>query len=170
MAIDNTPPRLKLIVTIAVLTVTTLVFLDFALKSYYGYMTDEAIREKLAPPIELDEQRKEEAAALAKANVDQVMAQMGKGPRGEGITPTQSEDLGPMTGWTKMPKPVPTPEPRAAAAPDAADGGANAAGDAGAIGDGGAGAAKSDAGAAKGGAPGRPTGDPRAMQDGGARH
>ncbi len=128
MAIDNTPPRLKLIVTIAILTVTTLVFLDFALKSYYGYMSDEAIREKLAPPIDLEEQHKAEGAALAKANVDGVMAQMGKGPRAEIITPQQSEDLGPMTGWTKMPHPAPTPQPHVAVAPETADAGATDAG------------------------------------------
>jgi hypothetical protein len=155
MAIDNTPPRLKLIATIAVLTVTTLVFLDFALKTYYAYMSDEAIREKLAPPIDLTEQRKAEGEALAKANVEQVMAQMGKGPRAELITPQPSEDLGPMTGWTKMPKPAPTPQPHAAPSP-AAEGDAGAAtGDAGAPAPG-----KADAGA--GGGAG-------AARDGGAK-
>src|SRR5438105_4807460 len=99
MAIDNTPPRLKLIITIAILTILTLVFLDFALKSYYAYMSDEAIREKLAPAVDLEDQRKAETASLTNAKLDQVVAQLGKGQRPEIVTPQQSEDLGPMTGW-----------------------------------------------------------------------
>ena len=53
MAIDNTPPRLKLIITIAAITVVTLVSIDFALRSYYNVMTETAQKEKLAPPKEL---------------------------------------------------------------------------------------------------------------------
>ncbi|CAN5891873.1 hypothetical protein BH11MYX4_BH11MYX4_16890 [soil metagenome] len=34
MAIDNTPPRLRLIMTISVIVVITLVGLDFVFKSY----------------------------------------------------------------------------------------------------------------------------------------
>ena len=139
MAIDNTPPRLKLIVTIAVLTIVTLVSLDFVFKSYYAYMSDEAYREKLAPPTELNDQRKAEAAALTAAKIDQAAAQLGKGARADLITPTQSDDLGPMTGWSKLPKP--TPQPRAKATLPA-----DLAGDAGAtLGTGDAGASATNA-------------------------
>jgi hypothetical protein len=147
MAIDNTPPRLKLIATIAILTITTLVFLDFVLKSYYAFMSDEAIQEKLAKPVELEEQRKAEATSLTNAKMDQVVGQLGKGPRPEIVTPTQSEDVAPMTGWAKMPKPAPTPNPTHAPTPPAmetGDGGA----DAGPI-KGDAGAPKPDAGGVK---------------------
>ena len=143
MAIDNTPPRLKLIATIAILTITTLVFLDFALKSYYGYMTEEANQEKLAKPEDLINQRAAETTSLTNAKVDQVMGQMGKGPRPDSVTPTQTEDMGPMTGWAKMPKPAPTPNPtHAPVAPvmEIQDGGAE-------------GGAKADAGAAPKAAP-----------------
>ena len=111
MAIDNTPPRLKLIVTIAAITVVTLISLDFILKSYYAMMTDDASREKVAPTKDLDEHRKAEQAALGAAAlpVDQAMTQLAKAGRAEIVAPKQSDDLGPMTGWSKMPKPAPTP-------------------------------------------------------------
>jgi len=136
MATDNTPPRLKLIVTIAVITVITLIGIDFVLKSYYAMMTDAAQREKLAPTQDRDEQHKAEMAALANAAlpIEKAMAEIGKGQRPAGIAPQQSEDLGPMTGWSKLPKPAPTPHAPAAApvpAPAADDAGAPAAGDAG---------------------------------------
>ena len=112
MAIDNTPPRMKLIATIAAITVVTLISLDFVFKSYYAFMTDTASREKVAPAKELEGQHKAEQAALTQAQVpvDQAMKQLAAGNRPDVITPKQSDDLGPMTGWSKMPKPAPTPQ------------------------------------------------------------
>ena len=111
MAIDNTPPRMKLIATIAAITVVTLISLDFVFKSYYAYMTDAASREKVAPAKDLEGQHKAEQAALTQAQVpvDQAMKQLAAGTRPDVITPKQSDDLGPMTGWSKLPKPAPTP-------------------------------------------------------------
>jgi len=111
MAIDNTPPRLRLIGTIAVIVVITLVSLDFVFKSYYAYMTDEAQREKLAPTTDKTDQRAAEAASLAGAKlpIDQAMAQIGKGTRGDFVEPKPSDDMGAMTGWSKLPKQLPLP-------------------------------------------------------------
>jgi hypothetical protein len=142
MAIDNTPPRLKLIATIAVITVITLVALNFVFTSYYAVMSDEAQRSKLAPTTDLDNHKKAEADALAAAKIDQAMTDLAKGTRAAVITPQPSDDLGPMTGWSKLPKPAPTPERPAAAPPAepasagdagvaAADGGVMMTGDAG---------------------------------------
>lgn len=116
MATDNTPPRLKLIVTIAIITVITLVGINFALTSYYATMTDEARREKLAPTTEKNEQQKVEQTALTNAAIpiDRAMADLAKGARPASITPQPSDDLGPMTGWSKLPKPAPVPQPHAA--------------------------------------------------------
>jgi hypothetical protein len=112
MAIDNTPPRLKLIVTIAAITVITLIGISFATQSYYAYMSDEAKHEKIAPTRDKDEQHKAEATAFNQAGmpIDQAMAQIAKGARPEAITPTPGapEDVGPMTGWSKLPHPAPT--------------------------------------------------------------
>jgi hypothetical protein len=113
MAIDNTPPRLKLIVTIAAITVVTLVSIDFALRSYYNHMTEIAQKEKLAPPKELAAHHAQEEAALKAVSIEQAMSQIAKGSRAEIIAPKPSDDITPMTGWSKMPKPAP-----AAPAPD----------------------------------------------------
>ena len=107
MAIDNTPPRLQLIITIAVITIISLVGIDFVLRSYYGYMDDDAKRRKLAPTTALDDQHQVEKAALTSANVDQSMAQLAKGSRTDIVKPNQSDDMGPMTGWSKLPKQPP---------------------------------------------------------------
>lgn len=131
MAIDNTPPRLKLIITIAAITVITLFAISFATQSYYAMMTDQARHEKIAPTRDKDDQTKAEATALTGAAVpiDQAMAQIAKGTRPEAITPTASEDLGPMTGWAKLPRTAPVPQPHGAM--PASDGGVMLSGDGG---------------------------------------
>ena len=127
MAIDNTPPRLKLIITIAVITVITLVGIDFVLRGYYAYMSDEAQRLKLAPTTALNEHRAAEKAAMAEAAMplDQAMMQLAKGTRTDVIRPQASDDVGPMTGWSKLPKPAAAADTHSAAG--ATDGGAAAA-------------------------------------------
>jgi hypothetical protein len=138
MAIDNTPPRLKLIITIAAITVITLVSLDFVFRSYYGFMTDEAQRTKLAPPRDLAAHHAQEEVALKSASMplEQAAAQLVKGSRSDIIAPKPSDDMGPLTGWSKLPKPAPTPEAMPAPAPTAHEpaltGDAGAPGDAGA--------------------------------------
>jgi hypothetical protein len=143
MATDNTPPRLRLIATIAVIVVITLIGIDFVLKGYYAMMTDEAQREKLAPLTARDDQRKVEAASLAGAAVplDQAMAQL-KTSRGDLIEPKPSDDMGAMTGWAKLPKALPLAAPGGGHVdmPMSADAGA-------AMADGGAGMMAGDAGA-----------------------
>ncbi len=138
MAIDNTPPRLKLIATIAVITVVTLISLDFVFKSYYAMMAEEANSEKVPKTIERDELHKTEQAAFANAAmpISEAMAQIAKGTRPESITPQPSDDLAPMTGWSQLPKPAPVPPPKGQLTEPAAvgDGGAPlAGGDAGAM-------------------------------------
>ncbi len=136
MATDNTPPRLKLIVTIAVITVITLVAINFVTESYYAMMSDEAQREKIAPTRDRDEQRKAEALAFTNAAlpIEKAIGEIGKGDRPALISPQQSDDMGPMTGWSKLPKAAPVPQPHVEAPAPAvvADGGAPLAGDAGA--------------------------------------
>jgi hypothetical protein len=138
MAIDNTPPRLQLIITIAVITIISLIGIDFVLRSYYGYMDDDAKQRKLAPTTALDDQHKAEKAALTSANLDQSMAQLAKGSRTDIVKPTQSEDMGPMTGWSKLPKPAPTPDHGGAHATAPTGGGGAGGHDMHAAGDGGA--------------------------------
>lgn len=170
MAIDNTPPRLRLIVTIAIIVVITLVGLDFVFKGYYAYMSDMAQHEKLAPTRDREDQTTNEKASFggAKIPIDQAMAQIAKGTRAAAITPTASDDMGPMTGWSKMPKPAPLPAPSGPAAPaghetTAHDGHDMAAADGGAaMTDGGAATATAEAGA--------PKPAPAVIKDAGAKH
>ncbi|AKU97703.1 hypothetical protein AKJ09_04367 [Labilithrix luteola] len=177
MATDNSPPRIKLIVTIGVITIVTLAGLNLVLNSYYAMMSDEAQTAKRSAPVALEEHQKAEQAALtgAKMPIDQAMAQLAKGNREGLVTPQQSDDLGPMTGWSKLPKHAPEPIVGAAgpeagdAGAEAADGGAAAA-DGGALAaDGGAAPLATDAGApAKGGDAGAAPHAPAA--DAGAHH
>lgn len=183
MATDNTPPRLRLIGTIAVIVVTTLISLDFVFKSYYGYMTDVAQREKLAPTTAKYDQRAVEAAAFAGAKVpiNEAMAEIAKGTRGELVEPKPSEDMGAMTGWSKLPKQLPLPPSGGPAVPgammvhgpDMGDAGAMSAGDGGPLNapmnaaDGGA---HAPAAAADAGAPHLVPKPPVAPKDAGAQH
>lgn len=171
MAFDNTPPRLRLITTIATIVIITLIGLNFVFDAYYAHMTDEARREKLAPTTALHAQIAAEQAAFAGAKVplDKAGAQL-KASRGELIEPKPSDDMGAMTGWSKLPKQAPVPAPPAhGAVPHAADGDAGAAiadgGAAPTATDGGGAPTVTDAGAAPKGAP-APTG---ATTDAGAR-
>lgn len=164
MAIDNTPPRLRLIATIGAIVVVTLISLNFVFESYFAYMSDDAARAKLAPTSERDDQRKAEAASLTAANVDKAMLALGQGQRADIIEPKPSEDVGPLTGWAKMPKTPPAPQggwglPAPNAPSNATDAGASA-------GDGGATATGMDGGApaAKDGGAGAPP----STKDGGA--
>lgn len=116
MATDNSPPRLKLIITIGVITVVTLVGLNFILSSYYAYMSDVARHEKLAPPTGLEEHRRTEEAELASAKMPIAKAaeELAKGRREGLIAPQQSDDVGAMTGWSKLPKQAPEAAPAVA--------------------------------------------------------
>ena len=132
MAIDNTPPRLRLIATIGALTLVTLFAINLAFTSYYATMTDAAKREKIAPTSDKTEQHNADLLSLSQAAmpIDKAMAELASG-RPAAITPQPSDDLGAVTGWSKLPHPAPVAAPHDAV--QAADGGAlgAAAGDAG---------------------------------------
>lgn len=169
MAIDNTPPRLRLIGTIAFIVIITLIGLNFVFESYFAYMTDEARREKLAPRTELLAQVAAEHAAMqgAKMQLDQAVAQLKSGKREALVEPKPSDDVGAMTGWSKLPKQAPLPAP-GAGAHDTHAVDTNLAGDAGAaMAEGGAPAADGGALATDAGAP-APKGG-AANKDAGAR-
>ena len=137
MATDNTPPRLRLIATIAVIVVITLVSLDVVFRSYYAYMTDEARAEKVAPKTALIAQNKVEAESLAGAKVPIAMAMTqvlaDTKTRPDLIEPKPSDDMGALTGWSKLPKAMPAgmaapADTGAAPAPAAGDAGVTDAG------------------------------------------
>jgi hypothetical protein len=150
MATDHSPPALKIIVVAAVVTVVSLIGLKFGFDSYFAFMTDEAAKEKIAPTEQLDKLKAEEQKNLTASPmpISAAMSDLAKSGRSDTagpdlIAPKPSEDLGPLTGWTKNPrkfeippKPVapeiPLPPAGDAGAPNATDGGAPNATDGGA--------------------------------------
>lgn len=140
MSTDNSQPRIKLIFTVIVISVTTLVGLKFVFDSYFIHETEAAQHEKLVTPEQVAKQHEIEAAAFAGAvmPIDQAMASLAK-DRPAAIAPQPSEDTGALSGWARAPRPIPqrlsADAPAPAHEPVAADGDAGAAptaGDAGA--------------------------------------
>lgn len=146
MSTDNSQPRIKLIFTVIVISVTTLVGLKFVFDSYFIHETEAAHHEKLVTPEQVAKQHEVEAAAFAGAvmPIEQAMAAVAK-DRPAAIAPQPSDDTGALSGWARAPHPIPqrlsadAPAPAhepaladAGATPNAADGGAPAATDAGA--------------------------------------
>ena len=64
MAHDQTPPRMKLIIQIAIATPLILVGLKFILDSYFVWMSEQASAEKMAPTTELNKLREGEKKNL----------------------------------------------------------------------------------------------------------
>ena len=126
MAADDTPPKNRLIATIALVSLCTLVALKFILTSYFNEMVEMDKRSKITKPEELYAIRAEQQKNLASSPmpIDQAMKDLDKGRQTYKITPTQSEDTGPLIGWAKnpkalAPKPAPTIEPPPSAPADA---------------------------------------------------
>ena len=137
MAADDTPPKNRLIATLALVSLCTLVALKFILTSYFNKMVEMDKREKITKPEELYAIRAEQNKNLTTSPIpiDKAMSDLEHG-RPDLVLPKQSDDTGPLIGWAKTPKvlpPKPATDPLPVMAP--ADAGA---GDAGKNADGGA--------------------------------
>jgi hypothetical protein len=115
MSSDDTPPKNRLIATLAFVSLCTLVALKFILTSYFNEMVEADKATKISKPEELYAARAEGQKNLASSPVpiDQAMSDLEKG-RPDLISPKQSDDTGPLIGWAKLPhalppKPAPTP-------------------------------------------------------------
>jgi hypothetical protein len=107
MATDQSPPRLRLIISIAVGTVVVLVSLKFVFTSYFTDIMEEAAASKLVHPDEVNALHVTEAAKLNNPPaipIDQAMTQLAsQGRLGSTlITPQPSEDIAPLTGWAHL--------------------------------------------------------------------
>ncbi len=118
--------------TIASIVVVTLAALNVVFEGYYASMTDEATKAKLAPTTALDEHRAAERAALKTADPNRFVAVLANG-RPEEIRPLPSEDLGPLTGWSKLPRPPAHSFPGVKVVPPSLDGGTDGAPDSGSL-------------------------------------
>jgi hypothetical protein len=142
MATDQSPPRIRIILTIAFSSFVILVTLNFVLRSYFLMMTEQVEHDHLAKPEELIKLRAGEERNLTTSPVPikKAMAELQmRGREGSDalkpladITPQQSDDLGPMVGWVRNPNQVYVDRINAAASASAAAPAVPPAGDAGA--------------------------------------
>jgi hypothetical protein len=109
MATDNSPPKIRVILTIAFSSVVILGALNFVFQSYFQMMTDEAEHARLRPAAELIKLREGEQKNLSSGAmpIDKAIAELAaKGRESQAlsdIAPQQSNDLGPMVGWIRTP-------------------------------------------------------------------
>lgn len=116
---DQSPTSNKLIVTVGLLAVFTLVSLKFIIGSYYISMTEAELHESISPPEQLMQLQADQNKALQQAPVpiDVAMKNLATSGRDNAppvITPQQSGDLSPLQGWSKLPrdaKPFAPPPP-----------------------------------------------------------
>ncbi len=179
MASDDLRPKIRMLFTIGVLGVCTLVGVKFLLDSYYLGQVEPYEQSLLPKTEQLDQVREHDTAQIEKGergNIPvsvamQQLAAKGRDNASDLIQPKQSDDVDPLKGWAKLKHEVNLPPQQATSAapeqpaPPTGDAGAATTGDAGAhpttTGDAGA-----PAPAVKdGGAPTRPA--PQAAKDGG---
>src|SRR5438552_18993794 len=103
MASDDTPPKNRLIATMALVSLCTLVALKFILTSYFNEMVEADKLTKISKPEELYAIRAEQQKNLTTSPIpiDQAMKDLEKG-RPDIVEPKQSEDTGPLIGWAKL--------------------------------------------------------------------
>ncbi|MEO7110507.1 MAG: hypothetical protein ABI183_08730, partial [Polyangiaceae bacterium] len=107
MATDQSPPQLRLILTIAAGAVVVLVSLKFVLQSYFTDIMEEAVASKFVDPDELNALHASETAKLNNGPaipIDQAMSQLAsQGRLGSTlIAPQPSEDTAALTGWAHL--------------------------------------------------------------------
>jgi hypothetical protein len=113
MATENSPPQIRIILTVAFSSVVILAALNSVFRSYYLMMTEEVEHEHLSKPEELIKLREGERKNLSSAPLPITQAMQELSSRGRtnyaayvgqaDITPEASNDLGPMVGWVRAP-------------------------------------------------------------------
>ena len=167
MATDNSPPKIRVILTIAFSSVVILAALQFVFTSYFQMMTEEAEHTHQRPQEELLKLREGEQKNLTSGPmpITAAMKALASGRDGTGagsagaalkdIEPQPSTDLGPLVGWLKAPNQALIDKLTAEAEAAEKDAGGAAAPMAGSPGDGGVSSDAAGAAAASGGDAGR---------------
>ena len=105
MATDNSPPRIRLILVMALGTVGTLFVLKFVFDSYFTFMFEGEAKAKQAIPAELLKLHEEEAKKLTGSPIpiDKAMGELASKGRESSalIAPQPSQDDGPLVGWAQ---------------------------------------------------------------------
>jgi hypothetical protein len=111
MATENSPPQIRIILTVAFSSVVILGALNYVFKSYFLMMTEEVEHQHLAKPEELIKLHEEEQRNLTTSPlpIQQAMHELASRGRTNyqaflahaDITPQQSTDTGPLVGWVR---------------------------------------------------------------------
>ena len=110
MASDDSRPKVRMLLTIGIVSVFILLGLKFLLDSYYYDMT-ETYEHSMIPPAELLAQtRAEERAAIDDGKngtipvsvAMQTLVSKGRDNASPAITPQPSDDIDPLKGWTQL--------------------------------------------------------------------
>ena len=127
MAGDNSSPKVRMLLTIGIVSVCILVAVKFGLESYYLETTEAYQRTLLPNTTEIETVRKSELQRLEKGTMPvdvamQTLATKGRENASPAIDPQPSDDPSPLIGWAQIKRPGPVPE--LAPVPTAADAGA----------------------------------------------
>lgn len=112
MAYDRSEPRVALIAKIGVIALVSLVGIKLALDSYWVQMNEAVVAEKMPAvyePLKKLHDAEEKNLNQSATPITVAMQQLSQGGRAAtggpaDIAPQPSDDLGPITGWSKMPK------------------------------------------------------------------
>jgi hypothetical protein len=132
MAGDNTSPKVRMLLTIGIVTLSILVAVKFVLESYYVDMTESYEQALLPQTTEIDTMRAAQRDHLDKGAIPvsvamETLATKGRDNASPDIVPQPSDDPSPLIGWAQIQHtgPMPTLAPIPTAPPEgAADGGA----------------------------------------------
>ena len=116
MAVDKTEPPIKVILTVAGLSLGILVTLRVFFVSYFNNSYETRSREHIDAMLRggsylatAGRVHSEEAPRLGRLQAS--MDQIARGQRPGAVSPTTSADIAPLTGWTLAPREVPRAQP-----------------------------------------------------------
>lgn len=117
MASDDSRPKVRMLLTIGVVSVSLLIGTKFILDSYYLDMTETFERGLLPKTEQLDQLRANEHAAIEKGEHGNIpvsvamqnLAQKGRDNAGDLISPKPSDDVDALKGWAKLKREVHLP-------------------------------------------------------------
>ena len=114
MAVDKTEPPIKVIITVAGLSLGILMTMRVFFVSYFNSAYDSRARENIDQALHGDSYiwtaarvRAEEERRLGRLQAS--MASVAQGQRAGAISPAASTDIAALSGWTLMPREVPRP-------------------------------------------------------------
>ena len=117
MASDDSRPKVRMLLTIGIVSIFLLVGVKFVLDSYYLDMTEGYEKGMLPKTEQLDQTRAQEHAAIEKGEHGNIpvsvamqnLAQKGRDNAGDLISPKPSDDVDALKGWSRLKRDVHLP-------------------------------------------------------------